>query len=109
MASQPAPSLPPLPRPGASVYVPTAGYLSHGRDDFQGGRCTVSEVSKGISGGQEADFISVHERPGHRYNWTFLGSGQATLQARFGDSPGHPDPDYSPEFNPILVDASDFL
>jgi hypothetical protein len=103
MAKQQAGSPPPLPRFGDAVYIPTAGYISHGRDDFQGGRCTVSDVRKGVSGGQPADFISVRERPGHRYNWAFLGLEQAALGVRFGHAKGHPDPDYSPESNPISL------
>ena len=96
-----APDLLAPPRPGDFIYLPTAAYISHGRDDFQGGRCTVSEVHPGISGGEDAVYVSVHERPGHRYNWEFLAKEQVALCALFGDSPGRVDPDYRPEFNEI--------
>ena len=87
------------PRPGDVVYLPTSLYLSHGRDDFQGGRCTVSEVKPGVSGGNPAVYIGVRERPGHSYNWTFLAPEQERLREEYGDAPGRPDPDYRPEFN----------
>jgi hypothetical protein len=93
-------NLPP-PKPGDVIYLPTSLYLSHGRDDFQGGRCIVSGVKDGISGGAPAVYVSVKERSGHSYNWAFLGPEQAELQKRFGEAPGHPDPDYREEFNEI--------
>jgi hypothetical protein len=87
------------PRIGDFIYLPTAAYISHGRDDFRGGRCTVSAVEPGISGGAIAVFFSVRERPGHQYNWTYLAPEQDRLRAQWGDSPGGPDPDYRDEFN----------
>jgi hypothetical protein len=87
------------PQVGDPVYLPTEGYISHGRDDFQGGLCTVSEVKEDISAGQPAMFISVTERPGHYYNWNFLAPRQEDLRKQYGSHRGRPDPDYSPEFN----------
>ena len=58
------PLLPP-PGVGEVIYLPSALYLSHGRDDFQGGLCTVSAVRPGISGGELTTFINVRERPRH--------------------------------------------
>ena len=90
-----------LPAPGDTVYIPTALYISHGRDDFAGGRCTVSRLKTGTSAGKPTLFIEVNERPGHLYNWGYLAARQEELAARYGNSVGHADPDYSEEFNPI--------
>lgn len=94
------PLLPP-PGVGEVIYLPSALYLSHGRDDFQGGLCTVSAVRPGISGGELTTFINVRERPRHSYNWFFLAPEQEKLRAQYGDQVGHVDPDYRAEFNEI--------
>lgn len=88
-----------VPKVGDTIYVPTALYLSHGRDDFHGGKATVSKVTSGISAGEEVPFISVKERPRTSYNWEFLAEKQADLKARFGDTLSYPDPDYDPQSN----------
>lgn len=86
-------------KPGDSIYVPTAWYISHGQDDFTGGLCTVSRIEMGISAGEKVAFVEVSERPGHLYNWPILAKEQESLRAEFGDRRGHRDPDYSPECN----------
>lgn len=91
-----------LPAPleaGDEIYVGSSFYLSHGRDDFCGGRARVSKVTKGISGGNEAWFVEVEERPECRYNWEFLENDQEKFKERFGDDRAHADPDLRPEFN----------
>lgn len=87
------------PKVGDLIYVPTAGYVSHAKDDFQGGLCEVSAVKPGISGGETVPFISIKERPGTQYNWKFLEENQERMEVEFGTARGHPDPDYDPRFN----------
>ena len=89
----------PPPKVGDTIYVDSAWYLSHGEDDFEGGRVTVSSVRVDTSAGEPTWFVSITERPGHSYNWAILKERQAELAAEFGDKKGHPDPDNDPEFN----------
>jgi hypothetical protein len=79
--------------------VPSALYLSHGIDDFAGGLCRIIEVKQDISGGKQATFIRVQERPNTMYNWEYLETQQAKLKQHYGTNRGHPDPDYSTESN----------
>lgn len=88
------------PKIGDKIYVPTSLYLSHGRDDFQGGICTVSKVKNELSAGESCAFVSVVERPEYSYNWSqYLAGMQDELRERYGDQVGHPDPDYHPSAN----------
>ncbi len=89
----------PVPKVGDVIYVGTSVYLSHGADDFIGGKAKVIEVKEGISGGQPAMFVRVEQRPSTSYNWEFLGLEQEKLKAQFGDEWSHADPDDRPEFN----------
>ena len=90
-----------VPSPGDSVWIPTAAYLAHGRDDFSGGRCTVTRVAPEVSAGRAVPFIEVAQRPGWRYNWTHLAGRQDALRRLHGDAPGRADPDYADASNPI--------
>jgi hypothetical protein len=87
------------PEPGDVVYVDTDLYVSHGADDFRGGKATVAAVRPGTSKGAEVAFIEVVQNPGTFYNWRLLAVRQDALAAEFGDSWAHPDPDFRPEFN----------
>ena len=93
------PDYPSLPRIGDVIYVPTDLYLSHGVDDFRGGKARVVEVVEEISEGLKTPFIRVDERPDTLYNWPYLSKQQEELRKEFGDQEAHPDPDYRPEFN----------
>jgi hypothetical protein len=88
-----------VPKPGDVVYVDTDLYLSHGADDFRGGKATVAAVRPGTSKGGEVPFIEVEQNPGCFYNWEVLAAKQDALAAEFGDTWAHPDPDLRPEFN----------
>jgi hypothetical protein len=89
----------PPPAVGSDIYVRTSRYLSHGRDDFQGGLCKVAKVTTGISAGQLTWFVEVEERPGTSYNWEILRDEQAKLKSKYGDTRGYEDPDNDPSAN----------
>lgn len=88
-----------FPEPGDVIYVETELHLSHGLDDFRGGKATVSDVSLRTSRGVPTPFVEVAQNPGSFYNWEMLAAKQAALAAEFGESWAHPDPDPRPEFN----------
>ena len=88
-----------VPKVGDVVYVPTDLYLSHGVDDFRGGRSQVVEVRVETSAGLKEAFIRVRENPGVLYNWAHLSRQQEELKKKFGDQKAYSDPDYRPEFN----------
>ena len=81
------------------VYVPTELYISHGVDDFHGGRTMVVEVVEELSEVLREPFIRVRERPDTLYNWLHLSRQQEDLRREFGDQVAHPMPDLRPEFN----------
>ena len=87
------------PEVGRDANVPPELYLTHGRDDFAGGLCGISDVSLETLGGKTVPFVEFEERPGYRYNWNWLMEQQDQLRERFGDQRGYPDPDERPEFN----------
>ena len=94
------PKGPPPPVLGSDIYIRSAYYLGHGRDDFEGGLCRVARVTVGISAGDPAYFVEVEERPGWSFNWsTFLSVEQEKLRAKYGNRRGYQDPDDRPEFN----------
>lgn len=88
-----------VPSVGDMIYVPTAMYLSRGRDDFNGGLCEVSKVGHMISDGKTVPSVCIKERPGTTYNWKFLSEKQETLMKRWGEERGFEDPDYDERFN----------
>jgi hypothetical protein len=87
------------PTVGDVVYVDTDLYVSHGADDFRGGKATVCAVQLGQGLGGQTAWIEVSQNPGMFYNWAVLSEQQAQLAAQFGDAWAHPDPDLRPEFN----------
>lgn len=89
----------PVPKVGEKIYVPSAAFMSHGIDDFQGGKATVMKVEEGVSNGEPTIFVTVVENRSTKYNWEFLAEKQEELKKKFGDSVAHPDPDYRDEFN----------
>ena len=78
------------PSVGDTIYVPTALYVGHGKDDIAGGKATVSEVE--CEG--KYVWVSVSQLPGRKYNWYYLDTRQEELKAKYGESAAHPDPDY---------------
>jgi hypothetical protein len=77
------------------VYAESELYLSHGKDDFAGGRAHVAEVTVESS----SVWVELAEQPGTRHNWGWLGPKQNHLRATYGRAKAHPDPDHRPEFN----------
>jgi hypothetical protein len=88
------PNIKEIPKVGDVIYVQTSLYLSHGEDDFQGGKAKIIKVEDGISGGHPAIYISINTRPGYSYNWQFLEEEQERLRKEFGNEWSHPDPDW---------------
>lgn len=88
-----------VPKVGDTIYVPSAWYLSHGVDDFAGGKATVSKVVAENHGQRERHMVVIKERPGHGYYWDVLEPKQDKLKAEYGDQVAHPNPDDSPESN----------
>ncbi len=89
----------PIPRIGNTIYVPTALYCDHGRDDRRGGKSVVTRVESGISAGEKTPFVSVEAFPGTSFNWSHLAAQQDDLRIKFGNQQARLDPDYSSEFN----------
>jgi hypothetical protein len=85
------------PEVGQEIYVPSELYLSHGRDDFAGGRCRIVRVTTLFDRPQL--YVEVEEHPGTLYAWDDLARRQDELRGQHGDRRGHPDPDWRPEFN----------
>ena len=86
-----------LPKPGDVIYVDSDRYLSHGCDDFQGGKATVARVWTDLP--LKGVYVEIAENPGTYYAWDYLAEQQAEFAARYGDTWAHPDPDDRPEFN----------
>lgn len=93
-----------FPKVGQRIYLPTALYLSHGKDDFDGGKCVVSKIKIEDSlpaGHPNRVFFAVEENPGHLYSWEHYGNinTQRKYKKQYGNRKGKRDPDYRPEFN----------
>lgn len=88
-----------VPEVGDVIYIPSERYLSHGIDDVQGGRTTVTAVEEQRSAGKPMLFVRTQVKPDSWINWAFLEERQQELAARFGEAEAHPDPDERPEFN----------
>lgn len=84
---------------GDLIWVGTSLYLSHGEDDFVGGRARVTSVKDSMSAGVMEPFITIAERPGTSYNWSILAERQDELASQHGDAVAHGEPDTRPEFN----------
>jgi len=85
------------------IYVPSSFYLSHGVDDFVGGKAIVQKVEDGISAGETVPFVVVKARPDTKYNWVILSEEQEELAQRFREQWAHPEPDTREEFNEDLI------
>jgi hypothetical protein len=75
---------------GQKIYVGSSFYMSHGSDDFAGGRATISRVKKE---GKGAWSIELKERPGHGYDYATLLEEQASLRKEYKGQKAHADPD----------------
>jgi len=87
------------PKIGDEIYVPTALFIGHGKDDRMGGKAQIYHVEDGISDGKPTIYISVYEHPNIRYNWKHLEERQDELKETYGDYRARMDPDYREEFN----------
>lgn len=84
-----------VPSPGDEVYVPSAWYISRGRDDVCGGRATVERVEERYS----TTWIYVREVPGRGYNWEILGPEQERLRQEYAGQVAQRCPDDDPSAN----------
>jgi len=85
-----------LPKVGDTIYVDSSFYISHGEDDFVGGKCEISkvEISKRLPIDHcNSIMIEVKERPGTLYNYKYLLEEQDKLKKEFRNKKGHADPD----------------
>jgi hypothetical protein len=82
------------PEVGDVIYVDTELFMGHGKDDFCGGRATVTAIHAGKS-----PFVEIAQNPGRSYSWAYLAGLQVALAEKFGDAWAFPDPDTRPEFN----------
>jgi hypothetical protein len=95
-----------VPQVGDEVYLPTELHLTHGADDFVGGRCRVGRVVDGSGSGllervpfRDSVGVELEERPGWIYDWIHLVDQQEQLRAELGSLRGYPKPDLRPQFN----------
>jgi hypothetical protein len=96
----------PYPRVGDEVYLATELHLTHGADDFAGGRCCVARVVDGSGSSileralfRESVGVELEEPPGWVYDWIRLVEQPEELRAEYGDRRGYERPDLRPKFN----------
>lgn len=85
-----------LPKVGDTIYVGSSFYISHGSDDFCGGKATIGKIEFNDRLGKDHVnycMISIKERPGVMYNYKDLLERQKELKKQFGNKKAHPDPD----------------
>lgn len=91
-----------IPKVGDTIYVPDQWYMSHGVDDFAGGKAKVKKVTGTINAGKRVHVIEIEERPGHGYYWeNSIGQEgeQERLKKEYKNQKAHPDPDNHPDSN----------
>jgi len=84
------------PKIGDTIYVNSSFYISHGSDDFCGGKCTINRIEYNEKLGKDHCnycMVGIKERPGTMYNYKSLLDQQKELKKQFGNNVGHPDPD----------------
>lgn len=84
------------PKVGERIYIPSSLYLSHGRDDIQGGWAEVSEVREDKMGQVR---VKVKPFPASEYSWHYLAEKQEEWRREYGEQEARPDPDERSEFN----------
>ena len=92
---------------GQKIYVPTALYLSHGKDDFEGGIATINKIEEShILPSSDFNYlmVGIQEEPGVMYNWKYLVEEQEKWKKIYGDQIAHSNPDDRPEFNNFFND-----
>ncbi len=99
-----------VPLVGQEIYIPSALYISHGRDDIMGGRVVVTKVIQEKHGDRIVHSIQVTGFPNITYYWeNGLAQQQEDLREQFGDQLAHPDPDKREEFNSHSVITRDVI
>lgn len=84
-----------LPKEGDKIYVHSSLYISHGLDNFVGGKCTISKIKVDYDLPEDSEnriMIGIKERPGYLYNYKLLLKEQDELKKEFGELKGHQDP-----------------
>ena len=86
-----------IPKVGDYVYIPTELYVSHGEDDYIGGRTTISSVR----GGPDDSLVWIRTAfdDSQEWRWDVLKQQQAELAEEFGSTPPKRTPDFRAEFN----------
>jgi len=84
-----------VPKVGDVIYIDSALHLSHGVDDMVGGKARILTVD---AHGENWS-ITVEGWSDTSYSWNLLAEIQESLQAKFGDTWAHKNPDYRIEFN----------
>jgi hypothetical protein len=89
------------PEIGQKIYIPSAMYIDHGRDDIQGGLATIDAI-KPYGHGRNDWMISVAELRPRNILWGYrdLMKQQDALRKDHGDEIARQDPDNSAESNP---------
>lgn len=90
------------PVPGEDICVSSSWYLSHGRDDFDGGLCQIGKVVKSDKLPEDhinGLMVTIVERPGWQYNWYNLIKNEKQNLERYGSQRGRPNPDMDPSAN----------
>src|SRR3990167_2717319 len=95
---------------GQEVYIPSAFYLSHGKDDVLGGRAVITKVTEEKYGIKVVHGIQVRGLPNRTYYWeNGLMQQQEELQKRFSDQFARSDPDEREEFNSGSIITKDVI
>lgn len=84
---------------GEPIYLPTSLHIYRGRDDFEGGLCTVNKIELGVSAGKPTYFIRIKENPGVQYNWEYLVENQEGWKEEYAGVRGAKSPDFRRKFN----------
>ena len=99
-----------VPSAGQEIYIPSALYMSHGRDDVCGGRAVVTNVTEEKHGDRIVHGIQVNGLPNETYYWeNGLAQQQDELRERFDDQLAYPDPDEREEFNSHSIITRDVI
>jgi len=91
-----------LPEIGSKIYVPTALYIGHGKDDFAGGIATVEKIHTSDSIPTHHTnyyWVTIKERPGTQYNLRYLLENQEEWKKKYKRKKAKPIPDDRMEFN----------
>lgn len=91
-----------LPKVGDKIYIEGVMFLSHGRDDYNGGLATISRIETNDKLGKNHRnyfFISVKEIPNRGFNYKMLLEKQDEYKKRYDDVVAEPNPDNREEFN----------